>query len=230
MSRFDYNCPKCRITLAGDTDQMGTNVLCPGCGLVFMVPQKPFASATARSFKVELPTQEAMQVVKRISRNQALIRFVMIVVGGAIALAGLAGFIRYASNYSKSVDRTPFEAGSASQSGAGNNVAPGGRAGAASQALTQAEQNVLALFQAAVTARNQALAAEQNRHNLHATYKGKNLPTAQYKAVMVRYAAADAEVTRAQQAAQAAALSFDAAFAEYQRLGGKVDYSARLPR
>ncbi len=231
MSQFDYNCPKCRMLLAGDTDQMGTNVLCPGCSLVFMVPQKPFASATARSFKIELPTQEAMQIVKRVSRNQVLVRFVLVIGVGAIAVAGLVGFVRYASNYSQAVNNGSFEAGAPGQNGAGGSTAGSGvRPGATNPGLAQAEQRVQALFQAAVTARGQAVAAEQSRDNLHMTYKGKNLPNAQYKAVMVRYAAADAEVNRTQQAAQAAALSFDAAVAEYQRLGGKVDYSSRLPR
>jgi hypothetical protein len=66
--------------------------------------------------------------------------------------------------------------------------------------------------------------ATRNRDNLHATYKGKNLPTATYNTVMAQYKAADDEVASAEKAVEAARSAFSNAQEVYRKAGGKTDY------
>jgi len=94
------------------------------------------------------------------------------------------------------------------------------------QKAEQAVQNQVKLVQATTARFNQAI---RNRDTLHVTYKGKALPQATYNVVMQRYKAADDEVANSQAAMNAARNNFEAAFTQYQQLGGKTDYRSQLP-
>jgi hypothetical protein len=87
-----------------------------------------------------------------------------------------------------------------------------------------AEQVVLRLLQGETAARNRLAVAQKNRDNLHATYGHKDLPRAQYNAVMARYKAADDEVAAAEKAIEATRAAFPKALEAYQKAGGKTQY------
>jgi hypothetical protein len=94
------------------------------------------------------------------------------------------------------------------------------------QQRQSAEQGLQALVPIVKAARARMDAA-QNEHNfLHSTagYKGKVLPHPEYEQVMARYAANDAEISKAQANLAAAIKKFDELYAQYQKLGGTVDY------
>jgi hypothetical protein len=87
--------------------------------------------------------------------------------------------------------------------------------------LTRADQ----LAQERLAAVNRAFAAcqtaEQNKAALHNQRHGAAGPAA--------FQAADQAVTRAHQALAKARKDFDTAFAQYQQLGGAIDYRGQLP-
>jgi hypothetical protein len=65
---------------------------------------------------------------------------------------------------------------------------------------------------------------------LHSTYDGKQLSPAMRNAVDARYKLADEEIEAAQATLNAWRRTFDRDYANYQKLGGKVDYQSQLPR
>jgi hypothetical protein len=94
--------------------------------------------------------------------------------------------------------------------------------------LQMAQRVVEYQLQALKTAKARVIQANQNRTTLHQTYHGKNLPTAQYNAVMKQYQAADEAITIADKAVAATQTAFDKAFQNYQQLGGKTDYHSQI--
>jgi len=93
----------------------------------------------------------------------------------------------------------------------------------------QAAEKVVAYYvQAVNAAKKRAVLAVQNRDRLHQTYKGKNLDPTTYGNVMVRYKAADDEITNSQAALASGTTTFESALANYQKLGGKTDYKAQI--
>jgi hypothetical protein len=82
-----------------------------------------------------------------------------------------------------------------------------------------------------VKAARARVAAAQKEHDfLHSTagYKGKTLPPDEYTRVMARYAANDAEIPKAQANLTAAQAKFNELNAQYQKLGGTVNYQEQI--
>lgn len=75
---------------------------------------------------------------------------------------------------------------------------------------------------AEILRRAEALKAQAHRarHDLHATYKGKTLPPAQYDQVMRRYRAADERCAEADRRVDAAVRAFDETYRAYREDGG----------
>jgi hypothetical protein len=73
--------------------------------------------------------------------------------------------------------------------------------------------------------------AAQKEHNfLHSTdgYRGKVLAEPEYSQVMARYAANDAEIPKAQANLTAVQTKFSQLYAQYQKLGGTVNYQQQI--
>ena len=96
--------------------------------------------------------------------------------------------------------------------------------------LATAEKAVKFQLNAVKQAKLRADQATKSRDILHATYKGKNLDSTTYAAVMKRYDAADKEIAASAQALSTARGAFDILFDKYQKFGGTVDYRAQLPQ
>ena len=82
-----------------------------------------------------------------------------------------------------------------------------------------------------VKAARARVAAAQKEHDfLHSTagYKGKTLPPDEYTRVMARYAANDAEIPKANANLAAATTKFNELNAQYQKLGGTVNFQEQI--
>jgi hypothetical protein len=90
--------------------------------------------------------------------------------------------------------------------------------------LQIAERTVTTQLDVLKAARVRVDQSNQYRKRLHATYHGKNLPTAQYNAVLKQYQAADDAVANAEKAAVATQAAFDKACQNYEQLGGRTNY------
>jgi hypothetical protein len=79
-------------------------------------------------------------------------------------------------------------------------------------------------------ARARAAAAQKEHDFLHSTagYKGKTLPPDEYTRVMARNAANDAEIPKANANLTAATAKFNESYAQYQKLGGTVNYQEQV--
>jgi hypothetical protein len=89
--------------------------------------------------------------------------------------------------------------------------------------LARADQLVQDQLVAVSRAAGAVTLAERDRANVHAYYHEQPLGQS-------GYIAADKALANAQAVLAAARLSFNKAFQDYQRLGGKVDYSRQLPQ
>ncbi|HXI85636.1 MAG TPA: hypothetical protein VNL17_16270 [Verrucomicrobiae bacterium] len=98
------------------------------------------------------------------------------------------------------------------------------------QLLHDTEQGLQALVPIVKAAHARVDAAQKEHNFLHSTagYKGKVLPHPEYEHVMARYAANDAEIPKANSNLAAAIKKFDELFAQYQKLGGTVDYREQI--
>jgi hypothetical protein len=95
------------------------------------------------------------------------------------------------------------------------------------QNLEQTLPNQVAIVRAAKA----RVAAAQKQHDfLHSTagYKGKTLPPDEYTRVMAIYAANDAEIPKANANLVAAQAKFNESYAQYQKLGGKVNFQEQI--
>jgi hypothetical protein len=95
------------------------------------------------------------------------------------------------------------------------------------QNLEQTLPNQVAIVRAAKA----RVAAAQKEHDfLHSTagYKGKTLPPDEYTRVMAIYAANDAEIPKAQANLAAATAKFNELNAQYQKLGGTVNFQEQI--
>jgi hypothetical protein len=79
-------------------------------------------------------------------------------------------------------------------------------------------------------ARARVAAAQKEHDFLHSTagYKGKVLPPDEYTRVMARYAANDAEIPKANASLAAATAKFNELYAQYQKLGGTVNFQEQI--
>ena len=95
------------------------------------------------------------------------------------------------------------------------------------QSLEQTLPNQVRIIKAA---RVRVAAAQKEHDFLHSTagYKGKILPPDEYTRVMARYAANDAEIPKAQANLTAAQAKFNELNAQYQKLGGTVNYQEQI--
>ena len=95
------------------------------------------------------------------------------------------------------------------------------------QSLEQSLPNQVQIVKAA---RARVAAAQKEHDFLHSTagYKGKTLPPDEYTRVMARYAANDAEIPKANANLAAAMTKFNELYAQYQKLGGTVNYQEQV--
>jgi hypothetical protein len=95
------------------------------------------------------------------------------------------------------------------------------------QSLERSLQSQVPIVKAA---RARVAAAQKEHDFLHSTagYKGKVLPHPEYEHVMARYAANDAEIPKANANLAAATAKFNELNAQYQKLGGTVNYQEQI--
>jgi len=88
-------------------------------------------------------------------------------------------------------------------------------------------EKVLLLNQQNYKAAQARLSLAQQRHDtLHQTYGHKDLPRAQYDAVMLQYKSTDDELANAQKGMEAASQGLSKAQEAYSKAGGKKQYSS----
>lgn len=93
--------------------------------------------------------------------------------------------------------------------------------------LEMAEKVVVSQLGALKAAKAKVVQTNENRSKTHSFYHGKNLPTAQYNAVMAQYKQLDDAVANAEKAVPVAQAAFEKACQNYEQLGGKTNYRSQ---
>jgi len=229
MDSFKHSCPFCGQHIEYTAGYCGKQMICPICGKIVNFPAIPpsVGGTTLRIRHAEAASESNW-------------------LGGLISFFGfLAPLQRFKHWSAVLVCLVPFTIVGALLVGAsvvrkqlGDAPAPpvaptvqvDSNAWQKMTDLARADQLVQRQLNAVRRASDAVATAERKRAALHAYWHPRRAPDqVTYASVMAQYQADDQAVANAQQALASARNCFSAAFSQYQKLGGTIDYSRQLP-
>jgi len=233
MGEVKFSCPQCQQRLSCDEMYGGQQIQCPACATLVEVP--PPLNPPAAKLSINRPQTAVSPTAKPIPEQRRpvpprrsllpkIALSMLPVIGlGVIIILAVRGF-KSSTTSSSAVPTAESNSNSPALAADHHETSKT----EVSPELQKVEQAVISQVRAVQAATQRRNTATQNRDLLHQTYKGKNLPQAQYSAVMQRYKAADDEIANSEAALTVAKNNFEAAFLRYQQLGGKTDYRSQI--
>ncbi|MFM2295326.1 MAG: hypothetical protein RLZZ350_1739 [Verrucomicrobiota bacterium] len=243
MSDFKFTCPLCNQHITGDDALRGQKIPCPGCAAEITVP-KPFTAEDAEDESSgehdetrQLPSHQRVraELAARLAAEQpaaapapaekglggALKSLVLTVLIWVVVLSAALGVVWQFARHSG--QRAANEKQAAEQ------AALAALQKKDSPELQAADKLVRDEMFAVVEAKKKYQAAVKAQADLKRSLRGQTLDTTAQAEADGKVKIADAEVDAASDTMMKAYKSFDAQIEDYKKLGGTIDYRAKLP-
>jgi hypothetical protein len=225
MDSYKHSCPFCGQHVEYTVEYCGKQMICPFCGKLMTFPAIPPGGKRP----LRLKRAEVVQRRKWSFNLKDIMIFLRefehwnIVWAGVVPFVIIAGLLVGAVVLKKNAGEGPAMPAIAPVVGTNPNRWQ--------QMTNQARMEEVMQERLAAVKQSQAAvkAAQQTFNSINARYQGRALDQYAVQNQVKEVSAANKILTRAQSTFEMERSSFEAAFLEYQKMGGKMDYRSQLP-